>query len=72
MALTRAKGAEDGKGWEIYKLSFWFLIVTTNSKKAIVLKCSKMLLIAYLYALACQSNKLISYKDYVTIQKINQ
>ena len=60
------------KGWEIYKLSFWFLIVTTNSKKAIVLKFSKMLLIVDLYVLACQSKKLTSYKHNVTIQKIEQ
>jgi hypothetical protein len=31
-----------------------------------------MLLIVDLYALECQSNKLTSYKDDVTIQKINQ
>jgi hypothetical protein len=37
-----------------------------------VLKYSKMLLMSDIYALACQANKLISYKDYVTIQKIYQ
>jgi len=48
------------------------LIVTPNYAKTKTFKYSEIFLTIDIYTLACQSKKLTSYKNNVTIQKINQ
>ena len=55
-----------------YKLVIRVLIVTPNYAKTKTFKYSEIFLTIDIYTLACQSKKLTSYKNNVTIQKINQ